>query len=115
MYIVKELSQSNNLNRYVRSQNIIYIIQEYLTKHPATYIYIKSGFSLVNSSQSELDISYKASWSFFLYSDFELDDARFSCIQLLVVRNVNCLLEIELMGMLAAMEFDEIIAKHAQL
>jgi hypothetical protein len=54
---------------------------------------------------------FKASWSFFLYSDFELDDARFSCIQLLVVRNVNCLLEIELMGMLAAMEFDEIIAK----
>jgi hypothetical protein len=32
-----------------------------------------------------------------------------------VVRNVNCLLEIELMGMLAAMEFDEIIAEHAQL
>jgi len=31
------------------------------------------------------------------------------------VRNVNCLLEIELIGMLAAMEFDEIIAKHAQL
>jgi len=31
------------------------------------------------------------------------------------VRNVNCLLETELMGMLAAMEFDEIVAKYARL